>query len=79
MSRTKRWWNYPNKTRKLKGRHLELLEEYGYGSFNPFYYKHELKIIRVKIHRAIRQLNRVNLQKGREIEPETKTCGWMTH
>ena len=79
MSRTKRWWNHSNKTRKLKAYHLEQLEDDGYGAFNPFYGKHELKIIRVKIHRAVRRLNKVNLQKGREIEPETKTCGWMIY
>ena len=50
-----------------------------YKEINPFFFKHELKLIRVKMHRALRRSNKVRLIKGLEIETEEKTNGWLTH
>lgn len=48
--------------------------------YNPYWYKHELKAIRVKIHRAIRHLNRQKIHCGLfEVEKETKTNGWISY
>lgn len=77
MSRTYRWWH--------RKRNAFLFEKYlsdltpVWKNINPFYFRHELKIIRVKLHRASRKNNKVLLQKGRDIEPEIKTNGWETH
>lgn len=50
-----------------------------YKEINPFFFRHEYKLIRVKIHRATRRNNKIKLQRGWDIEPEIKTNGWMTH
>ena len=48
-------------------------------NINPFYFRHDLKIVRIKLHRASRRNNKVLLQKGKDIELEIKTNGWETH
>lgn len=77
MSRTKRWWN-KSKNSFLFQKKLGNCTE-SWKNINPFYFKHEFKLIRVKIHRAVRRRNKVNLLKGFDIEPEQKTNGWNTH
>jgi len=48
--------------------------------YNPYYFKHELKAVRVKIHRTIRHLNRQNIHCGLfDIEKEVKTNGWISY
>ena len=89
MSNTTRWFHKPKNRFRMN---LDFVERCPFcGSFyyewntpmwkepNPFYYKHERKIIRVKIHRENRRGNKVRLQKDREIEPEIRTWGWLTH
>jgi hypothetical protein len=77
MSGTLRWWHKSKNVfihEKRSGGCTPL-----YASINPFYFRHEYKLIRVKIHRALRRNNKIRLQKGFEIEPEQKTNGWITH
>jgi len=74
MSRTlhTRWWNNLN-IKKASKRIRTFI------NLNPFYWKHELKFIRVKLHRQFRHMNRQNIKKGLDYEKEPKTNGWMTH
>lgn len=92
MSKTKRWWDKPHNrfrlklddvfscsnqcTRKFDNRR-DIVRTWK--QLNPFYYRHEDKFIRVKIHRALRRINKVNLMNGFEIEYEQKTNGWLTY
>ena len=76
MSRTNRWWNkHKNFIRLTKDRSFILKCK----DINPFYFRHELKFLRVKMHRALRRGNKIRLIKGWEIESEEKTNGWLTH
>lgn len=77
MSRTIRWWNKHKNYIHLNESKKWLIDNYP--RLNPHYFKHELKIVRIKIHRSLRRKNKVNLQKGYDIEPEQKTNGWITH
>ena len=89
MTRTTRWFHKPKNRFRMKLDagvicHVSGLIHYEWNTPiwkepNPFYYKHERKIIRVKIHRENRRGNKVRLQKDREIEPEIRTWGWLTH
>lgn len=74
MSRTLRWWNNSN-IKKVSKRIRAFINS----NINPFYWKHELKFIRVKLHRQFRHMNRQNIKKGLDYEKEPKTNGWMTH
>lgn len=77
MSRTLRWW-HKNKNQFIHEKRFGGCTPL-YTSINPFYFRHEYKMIRVKIHRALRRNNKIRLQKGFEIESERKTNGWITH
>ena len=77
MSRTLRWW-HKRKNKFIFEKRLSLHTSL-YVNINPFYFRHEHKLLRVKIHRASRRNNKIRLQKGFEIESERKTNGWMTH
>jgi len=48
-------------------------------SYNPQWFRHELKCIRIKLHRRFRHKNKVNIKKGLEIESEPRTTGWETY
>ncbi len=75
MGKTIRWWNNP-RMKKLSARIRTAINNW---NVNPFYFKHELKEIRTELHRKSRHANRIRLDKGLDIEPERKTCGWETH
>lgn len=72
-----RWW-HKNKNKfifeNIFGNCIPIWKE-----VNPFYYKHEYKLVRVKIHRALRRNNKIKIQKGFDVEVEQKTNGWITH
>jgi len=46
---------------------------------NPYWYRHELKYVRIKLHRRYRHRNRITLRKGVDIESEPRTTGWETY
>ncbi len=75
MSYTVRWYQIPEKIRKFKKLANVCLWHY----VNPFYFKHEKKLIRVKQHRKYRHLNNINIQRGMDILIEPKTNGWLTY
>ena len=80
MSRTTRWWQKPQTQFRLKLRPTDSeFNEPIHKQHNPRYYRHEDKILRVKLHRQTRRGNKIRLQKGLDYEPETKTNGWLTH
>lgn len=60
------------------GKTVRWWQKIGY-EYNPYHMKHELKEIRIQIHRAIRHLNKVRIKKGVDIEAESKTCGWVSY
>jgi len=74
MSRTFRWWNNP-RIKKLSKRLKDLVRS----KINPFYYQHEIKEVRIYLHRQFRHMNRLNVKRGIEPEKEIKTGGWLTH
>jgi len=77
MSRTRRWWHKHKNYMRLNERYRWFIDNYP--NINPFYFRHDYKLVRIKIHRSVRRLNKIRLQKGREVEEETKTNGWETH
>ena len=77
MSRTYRWWNKHKNLARLPESRLWWWKEWS--TVNPFYFRHDRAILRAKMHRALRRLNKIKLQKGRDVEPLVKTNGWMTH
>lgn len=94
MSRTTRWWFKPHVQWRFclrpedcilidhdrkEGDPVISLYVPVWKQWNPRYYRHELKILRVKLHKQTRRGNKVRLQKGWDYEPEVKTNGWMTH
>lgn len=74
MSRTIRWYHKIHNKARLK---ISIIHPWK--QINPYYFKHELRIIRIKIHRQVRRNNKIRLQKGWDIELEQKTNGWITH
>ena len=89
MSRTHRWWNKPQTRFRMKldvGNKCPFCDNEDHRwqtpvwkEVNPFYYRHERKPIRVKIHRQTRANNKSNLRRGLDYEPEVRTNGWLTH
>ena len=47
--------------------------------YNPQWFRHELKCIRIKLHQRFRHKNKVTIKKGLDIELEPKTRGWETY
>lgn len=94
MTNTSRWWFKPHIQFRLKLREQDsVLVDHDrkpgdpvinfyipvWKQWNPRYYRHERKIMRVKLHRRTRRGNKMRLQKGWDIEPEIKTNGWESH
>lgn len=77
MSKTLRWWQ-KKKNVFIFIKHMGNCTPV-WKNINPFYFRHDLKIVRIKLHRASRRNNKVLLQKGKDIELEIKTNGWETH
>lgn len=75
--KTIRWWNIREHVKKLTKDRKAWIHSWKY--INPFWFRHELKTIRVKLHRKSRHANRIRLKKGLDIEPELRTNGWETH
>lgn len=73
--KTLRWWNNP-RIKKIPSRIKEFAKKW---NENPFFFRHELRVIRTEMHRQFRHLNRQNIKKGRDIEKEPKTNGWLTY
>lgn len=74
--KTIRWWNIQEHLKKLPKKRRPLCP---WKSFNPYWFRHELKVIRTEIHRKYRHLNRIRIKKGMDYEPEILTNGWLTH
>lgn len=47
--------------------------------YNTYWFKHELKSIRIKLHRKFRHKNKLNIKRGLDTEVESKTNGWKTY
>lgn len=75
MGKTIRWWNNP-RIKKLSAKIKQFAQNW---NINPFYARHERKEIRVELHRESRHANRIRIDRGMDIEPERRTCGWETH
>lgn len=73
--KTERWWNNPN-LKKISKRIKNFAQKW---NENPFWFKHELKKIRVNLHRQFRHMNKQNLKKGLDYEKESRTNGWETY
>lgn len=74
MSKTIRWYQRLHNRVRLKISKINSWEQ-----TNPYWFRHELKKIRIKIHRQVRRDNKVRLQKGWDIEMEQRTNGWITN
>ena len=80
MSKTTRWWQKPHTQFRMRWRPEDSkLNDPVWKQWNPRHCRHERKIMRVRLHRNTRRENKIRLKKGRDIEPETRTCGWLTH
>ena len=77
MSDTIRWYQIPEKTKKLTKKRKAWIHPYKY--INPFYFRHEDKFVRVEQHREYRHINRIRIKKDMDILIEPKTHGWLTH
>ncbi len=79
MTRTYRWFHKPqNRFRLSDSRQFEITCPEPWNALNPFYFRHEFKQIRKKMHRALRRNNKIFLQKGWEIQSFQNTNGWNT-
>ncbi len=47
--------------------------------YNLYWFRHELKCIRIELHRKFRHRNKVAVKKGLDVESEPKTTGWETY
>lgn len=47
--------------------------------YNPYWFRHELRHIRIKLHRKFRYRNKVAIKRGLDIEFESRTRGWETY
>lgn len=74
MSKTIRWYQRLHNRVRLKMSTIN-----SWKPTNPYWFRHELRKIRVKIHRQFRRNNKIRLQKGWDIEMEPKTNGWVTN
>ena len=89
MGKTKRWWNKPHNRFRMdldKGTKCPFCDDYAHRCLiplwkerNPLNYKHERKILRVKLHRKTRVKNKNLIRKGWDYEVESKTNGWLSH
>ena len=77
MCKTIRWYQRHHNQVRLNRKMLSTFNPWK--QINPYYFRHERKIIRVKIHRQTRRNNRIRLQKGWDIELEQKTNGWVSY
>jgi hypothetical protein len=77
MSRTIRWYQIPEKVKKLTKARKVWIHPWKY--INPFYFRHEHKLVRVEEHRKYRHRNKIRVEKGMDIFIEPKTNGWLTH
>lgn len=77
MGKTIRWYHKSHNIMRLNRKIASMIHPWK--QFNPYWFKHELKFIRVKIHRQARRNNKIRLQKGWDIELEQKTNGWITN
>jgi len=77
MGKTLRWFNKPQNISRLNGHRAGTIRPWR--DTNPYYFRHELKEVRVELHRESRHANRIRVRKGQDIEPEIKTNGWNTH
>lgn len=51
---------------------------YSFLDYNSYWYRHEIKEIRIALHRSYRRYNKFLLKKLRDIEIEKRTCGWIS-
>ena len=79
MSKTIRWYQTPEKIKKFTRNKEENIFINPWKYTNPFYFKHENKIIRIKEHRKYRHRNKIRVEKGMDILIEPKTNGWLSH
>lgn len=77
MGKTIRWYHKSHNQVRLNRKMLSTIHPWK--QINPYCFRHERRIIRVKIHRQTRRNNRIRLQKGWDIELEQKTNGWITY
>jgi len=77
MSNTIRWYQIPKKVKKLTKERKRFIHSWKY--INPFYFRHELKFIRVKEHRKYRHVNKIRIKRNMDILIEPKTNGWLTY
>lgn len=77
MGKTIRWYQRHRNKVRLNRKTLSAI--HSWKQINPYYFRHERKIVRVKIHRQTRRNNRVRLQKGWDVELEQKTNGWVSY
>ena len=47
-------------------------------SYNPYWFSHELRHIRMALHRRYRHVNRIAIRRYLDIEIEPKTRGWAS-
>lgn len=48
-------------------------------SYNPYWFRHEVRYIRTLLHRRFRYNNRIAIKKWKDIEIEPRTRGWITY
>lgn len=77
MSKTIRWYHRHHNKVRLNRKTVSMIHPWK--QINPYYFRHERKIIRIKIHRQMRRNNKIRLQKGLDIELERKTNGWVSY
>ena len=79
MSDTIRWYQIPERVKRVIRAKRSWIQNYPWYYINPFYFRHEKKEIRVEEHRKYRHRNRIRVEKGMDILIEPKTNGWLTH
>ncbi len=79
MSNTIRWYQIPEKIKKLNRTRRVWITIHPWKYINPFYFKHEIKEIRIEEHRKYRHRNKIRIEKDMEILIEPKTNGWLSH
>lgn len=48
-------------------------------TYNPYWHRHELKDVRIALHRRYRHRNKIAIKNGIDIELERRTTGWVTY
>lgn len=77
MGKTVRWYHIKEHVKKLTKERKSWIHPWK--EINPYWFRHELRCIRTELHRKYRHFNRIQIKKGRDIEKEQRTNGWMTH